>query len=207
MSLIRCPSCGHDNAAHSKYCSDCGGALHLPPHLVACPRCGSINPAKGAACIWCNAKLPGPLQRSLRARPTRVVVAAMAFAVVAVLGYYAYPGDLPVGGPRSPAARELVGPAASQEAAPLAEPPRATPDTQRAGRGPAEAPATKAAAAARPQASSARKAAVAEACTEARAALGLCGKTEAQEPTRPQTCTEAVAALGLCASQATQRRE
>src|SRR5262245_3479790 len=165
---------------------------------MSCPRCGSVNPVKGSVCIWCHAKLPGRLQRSLRGRPSRVVVAAMALAVVAVLAYYAYSRG-PEAVARAPAAGEagLVNPATSPRAD------RQSAETPK--------PKTASAAAARPQTGGARKAEPAttgtEACTDASAALGLCGRANAREPPRPQNCTEAVAALGLCEHATTQRRE
>src|SRR6266853_4845617 len=63
MSRSRCRYCDQDNPADSKFCSSCGGALHLPPHLVSCPRCGTVNPIKATVCCWCKDQLPG--RRSL----------------------------------------------------------------------------------------------------------------------------------------------
>ena len=197
MSLIRCPSCGFGNAAEAKYCSDCGGQLHLPSHLASCPHCGAINPATGTVCLWCHRKLGVSLWRRLR-RPTRMVVAAVATSVVAVaaLGYYVFPREDAL---RAPA---VIPAAPAQEA---------SPEPKRAERQPGEAPRAKAApaAVAQPQASNSRKAAGRsdESCTEGSAALGLCGKRGTQEPPRPRGCTEAVAALGLCESRTLQGRE
>lgn len=197
MSLVRCPSCGFGNAAEAKYCSDCGGQLHLPPHLASCPHCGAINPATGTVCLWCHRKLYVSLWRRLR-RPTRVVVAAMATSVVAVaaLGYYVFHRE---DAPRAPAAI----PATSAQ--------EASPEPGRAERQPGEASRAKAApaAVAQPQASNSRKAAerADETCTEASAALGFCGKTQPRQPPPPQVCTEAVAALGLCDARNIQGRE
>jgi len=198
MSQIKCRSCGHENAADSKFCGACGGALDLPPHLVACLRCGAVNPFTGSVCLWCHAKLPGPLRRRLRRWRTRVAIAATALAALVALGSYALLRD------DAPRAAAAVGPA----------PTAAVTDAPVAGGPPAETPKAKAAVptVARPQGSSARKAGErtasgSEACAEAAAALGLCGRTDRQEPARPQGCSEAVAALGLCSPGAKQGRE
>jgi len=183
MPQIQCRSCGHENAADSKYCSACGGALDLPPHLVACLRCGSVNPFTGDACLWCHARLPGPFRRKLRRWRGRVA-AATALAAFAALGVYAFVRD------DTPRAAAAVAPAPVVPVeAPKAEAPKAKPPAPTVARTPA---------------SGARRP---ESCADDQAALGLCGKTEAREPPRPQGCTEGAAALGLCEYKPTQGRE
>lgn len=216
MSSIACRYCGHECPPESKYCSACGGALDLPPHLMSCPRCGAINPAKAAVCIWCHAKIPGRWWRSLRGRPTRVVMITAAVAVIAVLGYrgldWRPPGDVPR--PADAGAAAPIGASIATPQAPPADRRRATVEAPSAARQPAEPQATKTldAAAARPQATkpgrAAERASATETCTEAAAALGLCRATGGEKKAPPSAaCTEAVAALGLCTSIATQRRE
>jgi hypothetical protein len=55
MSLIRCPFCEQGDAADAKFCSECGGALHLVP----CPSCGAINQVTSSACYQCRRPLQG----------------------------------------------------------------------------------------------------------------------------------------------------
>jgi hypothetical protein len=205
MPLIRCTSCGYANATDAKACKRCAKELRVPPHLMSCPFCGSLNPITGTACVWCYRKLPSSW-RKFRGWPTRVVVGSMAAAMIAVLAYYAYPRGLPQETPRA----LTLTPAPPAQGRPMPEAKLPTTDAPRAERQPAETPKAKASpvAVARPQASAARKPGERAAdCAENLAALGLCGKTETQEPPRPQNCTEAVAALGLCEFRTTQGRE
>src|SRR5262245_11290462 len=189
MPQIQCRSCGHENAADSKYCGACGGALDLPPHLVACLRCGSVNPFTGSTCLWCHAGLPGPFRRKLRRWRGRVAIAASAVAVLAAFGAYAFLRD------DTPRAAAAVVPAAPVPA----EAPKADAPPVEAPKARAPAPAV-----ARTPASSARRT---ESCADNLAALGLCGKTEPREPPRPEGCSEGAAALGLCEYKPTQGRE
>jgi hypothetical protein len=55
MSLIRCPFCERGNPADAKFCSECGGALHLAP----CPTCGAVNQVGAGACYQCRSPLHG----------------------------------------------------------------------------------------------------------------------------------------------------
>lgn len=48
-----CRFCAHENAADSKFCSECGAALHVFP----CPRCGAANSAKEDSCYLCHHQL------------------------------------------------------------------------------------------------------------------------------------------------------
>jgi hypothetical protein len=230
MPLIRCKSCAYANAADAKLCKRCGTALSVPPpHLMRCAHCGSLNPLDGTICVWCYRKLPSgriaavqglakpkqlkennkpggaPRQRGWRRWPARGSAAA-AVALLAALGYYAYPRGLPQDVP----VPVIVAPAPAP-VAPPAEPPLPATEAPRTDRQPGETPRAKAAPAAIARQASARKAGepaeAAADCAEGVAALGLCGKTQAREPRRPQACTEAAAALGLCDARNLQGRE
>ncbi|MBT9490881.1 MAG: hypothetical protein IV107_00715 [Paucibacter sp.] len=53
-SSSQCPYCDHMSPAGSKFCNDCGAALHLRP----CPHCGSVNDVTlSAQCSRCNGDL------------------------------------------------------------------------------------------------------------------------------------------------------
>src|SRR5262245_17918030 len=55
MSFTRCPFCEHGNPADAKFCSECGGALHLAP----CTSCGAVNQVTANTCYQCRSPLPG----------------------------------------------------------------------------------------------------------------------------------------------------
>jgi len=48
-----CRFCAHENAADSKYCSECGEPLRLVP----CPRCGAVNDVRKNSCYQCHHQL------------------------------------------------------------------------------------------------------------------------------------------------------
>jgi len=48
-----CRFCAHENAADSKYCSECGEPLRLIP----CPRCGAENDVRMNVCYQCQQQL------------------------------------------------------------------------------------------------------------------------------------------------------
>jgi len=50
-----CRFCAHENAADSKYCSECGEPLRLIP----CPRCGAVNDVRMNVCYQCQQQLSG----------------------------------------------------------------------------------------------------------------------------------------------------
>ncbi|MCV2356057.1 zinc ribbon domain-containing protein [Paucibacter sp. B2R-40] len=53
-SNSQCPYCDHVSPAGSKFCNDCGAALHLRP----CPHCGSVNDiTQSTHCSRCNGDL------------------------------------------------------------------------------------------------------------------------------------------------------
>ncbi|HKW39554.1 MAG TPA: zinc ribbon domain-containing protein [Burkholderiales bacterium] len=204
MPLIRCTSCAYANAMDAKVCKKCGRELSVPPHLTRCAHCGTLNPVKGTACVWCYRKLGGSWQRRLLGRPARGAAAAAAVALLAVLGYYAYPRGLPREAPRPPVAPPIV------PAAPAPEPvAKAQAGTQapRVERQPGETSRAKAAPVRQASARKAGEPSERSDCAEGVAALGLCGKTQAAQPPRPQACTEAVAALGLCDARNIKGRE
>jgi len=234
MSLTRCPQCQHGNPAGSKFCSACGVALDLPPHLASCPRCGTVNPVKATVCCWCGGQLSG--RRSLSRRPSRVIVGTVVLAAIAaVLGYYTYRQRSLANAPQPPAASSEASGRGAPAAAGFLDREAEAGDTKSANAdnsagftspttSPSGVPA-KPAAITRPRAISADRASERgqsrpESCTEAVAALGLCatkpvqqkavtdaGKAGGQEPRRTQACTEALTALGLCTPNTTQRRE
>jgi ribosomal protein L40E len=226
-----CPYCEHRNPADSKFCSACGGTLHLPPNVVSCLRCGVVSPVTANVCLWCRGPLPrrkdtdvsssSPgrrVSRLLLRQPSRVIIGTAVLAVLVLLGYDAYWQRPPVDAPRPPVASSET----SSRLAPVVSPqPAETPEAK-----------TDAAAVTRPPTintgrASERKPARLGECTEAVAALGLCtakggraagpairslqtsdvGKAAGQEPTDPRNCAEGAAALGLCAPNSTQRRE
>lgn len=201
MPLIRCTSCRYANAAGATVCKLCGKDLRPPLHLMWCPYCGSLNPIKGTACGHCYRKLPGEWQRRWRGWPARGAAGATSVALLAVLGYYAYPRGLPQDAP-SPQSAAPASPVPEMRAKPA----RPATDTPRADAPPRVKPAP--APVAQSQGSGARKAERrVENCAEGVTALGLCGKTEARPAPPPQACTEAVAALGLCEPKNIQGRE
>jgi hypothetical protein len=55
MFPTQCPFCEHGNPADAKFCSDCGGALHLAP----CPKCGAVNEVAVSVCYQCRSQLRG----------------------------------------------------------------------------------------------------------------------------------------------------
>ena len=211
MSRSRCRYCDQDNPADSKFCSSCGGALHLPPHLVSCPRCGTVNPAKATVCCWCKDPLPG--RRPLPRPRSPVIVGTAVLAAVAVLGYYTYRqrsfADAPQPPPASSGAGVRSAPAEAgvldrsaaagdtksagvedsaaltSSAAPPAAPLRAAADPPRAGRPPVKSEEAKAIEPAPPRS---------QACTDAAAALGLCAVKSAQKK-EPETAAAAEAAV------------
>jgi hypothetical protein len=54
---MRCPSCGGENPAGTKFCIECGIPL---PHR--CPQCGAENLPRAKFCGACGTPLPGPAE-------------------------------------------------------------------------------------------------------------------------------------------------
>src|SRR5882724_2351683 len=132
----RCPSCAHRNSADSRFCSACGGTLHLPPHLASCPRCGVVGQVTATVCFWCHGPLLGrragsgvvssPASRAFRVllrRPSLAIAGAAALGAVVVLGYANYRQPSPIEAPRPSAASNE----SSDRGAPVESPPAQTP--------------------------------------------------------------------------------
>src|SRR5436190_21029471 len=49
---MRCPLCNHENAAHVKFCGECGTRL-----MVACSCCRAANPPSQKFCGDCGARI------------------------------------------------------------------------------------------------------------------------------------------------------
>jgi double zinc ribbon protein len=118
MSPTRCPFCEHDNPADARFCSECGGALHLAP----CPKCGAVNQVTASVCYQCRSQLrghgtadaPAPpvsadafteslantfvseslpvavVPKSLPRRRSQVIAGTVVVVVIVALGYNAY---------------------------------------------------------------------------------------------------------------------
>jgi hypothetical protein len=101
MSFTRCPFCEHGNPADAKFCSECGGALHLAP----CAHCGAVNQVTASACYQCHRPLPGrgaaapapspPAELILESSPVAVVSDALPVVVSDSLPVAAVAGSLP----------------------------------------------------------------------------------------------------------------
>jgi hypothetical protein len=205
-----CRFCEHGNPEGAKFCTECGGCLHLLP----CPGCGAVTDVTASTCYQCQAPLPWHKGGAVDAPPAVVEVArpatrlrapviagaAVLAVVVAALGYYGYRHRPPV---------DASSPTAAGGAA-------------RAERQPVEAPLAKTLPVTERSVSKAGS--VSERAVPPAAALGTCapqsipikgaeataaargagsqaidaGKSIATEPPRPEWCAEAVAALGLC---------
>jgi len=63
----QCPYCDHVSPAESKFCNDCGAALHLMP----CPHCGAVNDITvSTACYRCHGELRESVPAALPAPAT-----------------------------------------------------------------------------------------------------------------------------------------
>jgi hypothetical protein len=213
-----CRFCEHGNPEGAKFCTECGGCLHLLP----CPSCGAVTDVTASTCYQCQAALPWHNEGAVAAAPAVVDVAqpaarrrapviagvAVLAIVVAALGYYGYRH------------RSLVD----------ASTPAAAGGVSRAARQPVEAPQAKAVMLPAAEGGVSKAGSVSErapppgaGCTAEAAALGTCVpqsipmkgaaataardarsqvidavKSAAIEPPRPEGCAESVAALGLC---------
>ena len=205
MTLARCRYCEHENPADAKFCSSCGGALNLAPHLASCPRCGTVNPITAKVCCWCSDQLPG--RKALPHTRSRVVVGAGVLAAVAVLGYYTY-RQSSYADARQPAAASTESAGRPAPAEPVfldgnavADAPKSIgTDPGTASLGLTTSPfATAPAEPARATASQAR--------TGRQPVKSQEAKAGAPAPLHPEACTEGAAALGLCAMKSVQKRE
>jgi len=236
MSLNQCPFCEFANPAGSKFCSECGGALHLVP----CPRCGAVSEIAATVCYQCRGPLPGctsdalapsspaaEVSSSLPRRPPRMIVGTAVIAVITVLGYYSYRQRSLVEAPRAPAASSEADGRGAPAGAGVIGPDAASGGTipARADDGagltspatsPSETPPPKALAdparAAANQPPPGRQPVEAPAAKAAAVAIARpqainAGKEGERAPSRQEACTEAGAALGLCVARSVQKKE
>jgi hypothetical protein len=117
MSPIRCPFCGKSSAADARFCSECGGALHLVP----CPACDAVNDVSAASCFQCGRELAaratepvelGPVAASPASaernrRPAWMVAAVALLGATGALGYLALTSRTEVAAPAVPAAADV----------------------------------------------------------------------------------------------------
>jgi len=228
-----CPFCDHGNPVDAKFCSACGGALHLVP----CLRCGAVNDVAATACYQCHDRLPGrgtdalgpespaaEVSRPLLHRHSRVIVGMAVIAAIAVLGYYGYRQRSLIDAPQPTAAGSEASEPGATAGAGVIRRDAAAGDTTPA-RADYSAKPTTSPAISLPEALVAdpsRAAAVQPRAgrqpvesREAKAAAALiarpqataAGKAQRREPPRPVACTESVAALGLCPPEFVQKKE
>ena len=75
--ITQCPYCDHVSPVGSKFCGECGAALHLLP----CPHCGAVNDITVAtACYRCHRELPEKISGTPPAPPASAPVEAKAAA-------------------------------------------------------------------------------------------------------------------------------
>lgn len=62
MGGVRCPSCGMQNSAQSRFCQNCAAPLTQPQPAAgaACPSCGTQNPPHSKFCQNCGSPLAKP---------------------------------------------------------------------------------------------------------------------------------------------------
>ena len=228
-----CPFCDLGNPEDAKFCSACGGALHLVP----CLRCGAVNDVAATTCYQCHDRLPGRgtdalgpespaavVSRPLLHRHSRVIVGMAVVAAFAVLGYYGYRQRSLLDSPQSTAAGSKASAPDATAGAGVIRRDAAAGDTAPANADFSVKPTTRPAISLpqAPVADPARAAAVQPRAgrqpvesREAKAAAALitrpqataAGKAQRREPPRPVACTESVAALGLCPPELVQKKE
>ena len=74
MSFNQCRFCDRLCPADAKFCSACGGALHLMP----CPRCGAVSDITATVCYECHERLPGRATDTSEAAPAATGVVTQA---------------------------------------------------------------------------------------------------------------------------------
>ena len=213
MSVAQCRFCDHVNPAGSKFCAECGGALHLLP----CPRCGAVSQVTATACYQCQAPLPwhaaeAPAQSSPSAETSapsnrwrsRAMIAAVVGAAAVALVYYGYHRPLPDEPAATPATKDTASGAVVRAAGAVKDPNAAVLEATAAESAPIETPsAVPAAVPAKPAGRSAQPA-------KSPAALTAVQRNQPPStleprriappaPARIESCTESIAALGLCA--------
>lgn len=231
----QCPYCDHVSPADSKFCNECGAALHLMP----CPHCGAVNDLTlTAVCARCNGDLQAapaaaatpmaprsekppatltlvtepmpdtaepPLQAAAAARPPWGVWGAVLLLGLAGLGYYAYTPEPGPGLEPAPARVAQPAPAAAVVAQPAPEPVVQEPAPPPVAEAPSK-PLTG------PKAKPARSSpptAATNAATSTAAAEPAPRPRNNPEPPPPRIgpCTDAVAALGLCNAESPNRKQ
>jgi hypothetical protein len=221
MSVTQCRFCDHVNAAASKFCSECGGALHLLP----CPRCGAVSQVTATVCYQCQAKLPWHrAEMPIGASPSAVVskpsirwrspavVSAAVVAAIAILGYYGYRQVSLADTPQLPAAG-TAGSGSAPRADGVGKGPngevsdatgQASESTEISSTVPATATAMKSRRSYHPAQSPDATAAVEPV---ERSATVSVGKIAPRTPSGLEACTTPVAALGLCTLKPGQAKE
>lgn len=206
MVLNTCRFCDHSNPEGAKFCTECGGCLHLLP----CPNCGAVTDVTASTCYQCQATLPwhnANAQDNAAPPPEAVkpkgrwrapVMAGAAMLVTAAMmaGYYHFRQPPPVSAPTAAGGAARVVPPAMETPAvkastvPVAAPAAAVAPVK-SGKGAGDAAALPPVA---QKPATGANAAIAEIIPQAAS-----GKGNAATPTRPDGCEDAVAALGLCA--------
>jgi len=223
MFPTRCRFCDFSNPPDAKFCSECGGAMHLVP----CPNCGAVNEVSALACYQCRTQLrergidappsdtPVAVQPAVppRHRPSVLVVLAGILATLAV-GVYAFrqASQSDVSGADAASAeignvgqRPAVGAIESPAVAPAPQLKReAVTRSDGAGTQPAVAPrpAPAGAAASKTRAERAR---AEPRRTGAEPSSLPGGGRRLNASSRPRACPEGVAALDLCAESPAQQ--
>jgi hypothetical protein len=213
MSVAQCRFCDHVNPAGSKFCAECGGALHLLP----CPRCGAVSQVTATVCYQCQAPLPwhaaeapAPFSPSAESSATsnrwrsRAMIAAVVGAAAVALVYYGYRQPLPDEPAATPGAKDTASGAAVRAAGVVKDPSPAVIDANASGSAPiavptavpTNAPAKPSGRAAQPARSPATPTAVERNPTPSTLNPG---RIAPPTPARIASCTESIAALGLCA--------
>ena len=206
MFVNTCPFCSHGNQATARFCSACGGALHLVP----CPRCGAGRDGTATTCYQCKSQLRGrrmaqnddmlPVAEETKAPPrsyARAIAVTAALVTIVALAYFGYRQGFPVKAPPQPTA---VGEPSDRGGAGVIRKdveasdgvPAKTEDAVQAA-SPAAPP---------PETPVARPAATAPAARSQPAA-----KVRERAAPRPIVCTASVAALGLCSQESVQKPE
>jgi ribosomal protein L40E len=212
MSVAQCRFCDHVNPAGSKFCSECGGALHLLP----CPRCGAVSQVTATVCYQCHAELPWhATATATSASPAAIVskppvrwraaalVGTGVVAAVVALGYYGYRQPLPAEPAAAPAAADTASGSVVRATGVVTDPSPAVIDPAASGSALTQAlSAVPANAPAKPSARSAQAAnsPAAPAAAESNRAPPTLNPGSIAPPTPPriESCTASIAALGLC---------
>jgi hypothetical protein len=205
MSLIRCRYCEHNNPADSKFCSACGGALALPPHLASCPRCGTVNPVKATVCCWCGGQLSG--RKPLPHRRSRAIVGTAVLAAVAGLGYYTYRQRPYADAPQPPAASGVSSGRVAPAVAGFLDGGAAASEAKSASAGDSAGVASPATSPSEAPPAAPMRAAVSQPRAVRQPIKSQEAKANGPESFRSEACTEAAAALGLCSEKSVQKKE